>query len=48
MVADTRLSTKIWAAANWALIGFFLLNLLAMIATVITSSFATRWAPRLA
>lgn len=43
MVADTRLSTKIWAAANWALIGFFLLNLLAMIATVITSSFATRW-----
>jgi putative spermidine/putrescine transport system permease protein len=43
MVADTRLTTKIWAAANWALIGFFLLNLLAMIATVITSSFATRW-----
>lgn len=43
MVADTRLSTKLWAAANWALIGFFLLNLLAMIATVITSSFATRW-----
>ncbi len=26
MVADTRLSTKIWAAANWALIGFFLLT----------------------
>lgn len=43
MVADTRLTTKLWAAANWALIGFFLLNLLAMIATVITSSFATRW-----
>ena len=43
MVADTRLSTRLWAAANWALIGFFLLNLLAMIATVITSSFATRW-----
>ncbi|CAN7468542.1 putative spermidine/putrescine transport system permease protein [Bosea sp. BE125] len=43
MVADTRLSTKLWAAANWAVIGFFLLNLLAMIATVVTSSFATRW-----
>lgn len=43
MVADTRLSTKLWAAANWALIGFFLLNLLGMIATVVTSSFSTRW-----
>jgi putative spermidine/putrescine transport system permease protein len=43
MVADTRISTKLWAAANWAVIGFFLLNLLAMIATVVTSSFATRW-----
>ena len=43
MVADTRLSTKLWAAANWALIGFFLVNLLAMIAAVVTSSFSTRW-----
>ena len=43
MVQDTRLTTKLWAVANWALIGFFLLNLLAMIATVVTSSFSTRW-----
>lgn len=43
MVKDTRLSAKLWAAANWALIGFFILNLFAMIATVVTSSFATRW-----
>jgi putative spermidine/putrescine transport system permease protein len=43
MVADTRLSTKLWAAANWAVIGFFLINLLGMIATVVTSSFASRW-----
>ncbi|WP_089176263.1 ABC transporter permease subunit [Bosea sp. AS-1] len=43
MVKDTRLSTKLWAAANWTLIGFFIVNLLAMIATVVTSSFATRW-----
>lgn len=43
MVADTRLSTKLWAAANWALIGFFIVNLLAMIAAVVTSSFSTRW-----
>ena len=43
MVKDTRLSTKLWAAANWALIGFFVINLAGMIATVVTSSFATRW-----
>lgn len=43
MVKDTRLSTKLWAAANWTLIGFFILNLFAMIATVVTSSFSTRW-----
>lgn len=43
MVKDTRLSTKLWAAANWALIGFFVVNLAGMIATVVTSSFATRW-----
>ncbi|MCO5092581.1 ABC transporter permease [Bosea sp. (in: a-proteobacteria)] len=43
MVKDTRLSTKLWAAANWALIAFFVVNLFGMIATVVTSSFATRW-----
>lgn len=43
MVKDTRLSTKLWAAANWTLIGFFIVNLIAMIAAVVTSSFSTRW-----
>ncbi|MBD3844495.1 putative spermidine/putrescine transport system permease protein [Bosea sp. OAE752] len=43
MIKDTRISTKLWAAANWALIGFFIINLFGMIATVVTSSFATRW-----
>jgi putative spermidine/putrescine transport system permease protein len=43
MVKDTRLSTKLWAAANWTLIGFFIINLFAMIAAVVTSSFSTRW-----
>lgn len=43
MVKDNRLSTKLWAAANWALIGFFIVNLLGMIATVVVSSFSTRW-----
>ncbi len=43
MVKDTRLSTKLWAAANWTLIGFFIVNLIGMIAAVVTSSFSTRW-----
>jgi len=43
MVKDTRLTTKLWAAANWALIIFFIVNLFAMIAAVVTSSFSTRW-----
>ena len=43
MVKDTRLSTKLWAAANWTLIGFFIVNLFGMIAAVVTSSLSTRW-----
>jgi putative spermidine/putrescine transport system permease protein len=43
MIRDTTIGAKLWAAAVWATVGFFVLNLLAMIATVVTSSFATRW-----
>jgi putative spermidine/putrescine transport system permease protein len=43
MIRDTTLGAKLWAAAVWATVGFFVINLIAMIATVITSSFATRW-----
>ena len=43
MVRNTTLQTKLWAAAIWTLVGFFILNLFAMIGTVVTSSFATRW-----
>jgi putative spermidine/putrescine transport system permease protein len=43
MVRNTAFQTKLWAAAVWTLVGFFVLNLLAMIGTVVTSSFATRW-----
>jgi putative spermidine/putrescine transport system permease protein len=43
MIRDTTLGAKLWAAAIWAIVAFFILNLLAMIATVVTSSFATRW-----
>jgi putative spermidine/putrescine transport system permease protein len=34
---------RIWAAGVWTLIGFFIVNLLAMIASVVVSSFGTRW-----
>jgi len=43
MIRDTSRSSKLWIAAVWAFVGFFVLNLLGMIASVITSSFATRW-----
>src|SRR3954449_3706039 len=43
MIRDTTVTAKLWAAAVWAVTGFFVLNLLAMIATVVTSSLATRW-----
>ncbi|SDI09770.1 putative spermidine/putrescine transport system permease protein [Bradyrhizobium sp. Rc2d] len=43
MIRDTSRSSKLWITAVWAFVGFFVLNLLAMIASVVTSSFATRW-----
>ncbi|WP_407123249.1 ABC transporter permease [Bradyrhizobium sp. STM 3561] len=43
MIRDTSLASKLWITAVWAFVAFFVLNLLAMIASVVTSSFATRW-----
>jgi putative spermidine/putrescine transport system permease protein len=43
MIRDTTLGARLWAIAVWTVVGFFVVNLFAMIATVITSSFATRW-----
>jgi putative spermidine/putrescine transport system permease protein len=40
---NRSLSERLWASTLWVLVGFFILNLFALIATVITSSFATRW-----
>jgi putative spermidine/putrescine transport system permease protein len=37
------LSSRLWAAGIWLLVALFVLNLMAVIATVIVSSFATRW-----
>ena len=43
MHSNKSIGTKLWATALWVLVGFFVLNLLALIASVVTSSFATRW-----
>ena len=43
MIRDTTIGAKLWATAVWVIVGFFVLNLLAMIATVILDSFATQW-----
>lgn len=43
MIRDTTFGAKLWSTAIWVVVGFFILNLLAMIATVILDSFATRW-----
>jgi putative spermidine/putrescine transport system permease protein len=37
------IGSKLWRTAVWVLVGFFIVNLFAMIATVIVNSVATRW-----
>jgi putative spermidine/putrescine transport system permease protein len=41
--AQQTIGTRLWATAVWVLVGFFVLNILALIATVLVNSFATRW-----
>ena len=43
MVQRPSVLARLWVAAVWGLVGFFVLNLFAMIATVVLDSFATRW-----
>ena len=43
MNASKTLGDRLWIIAVWALVAFFVVNLLAMIATVVTSSFSSRW-----
>ena len=37
------LRDRLWVIAVWVLVGFFIVNLAAMIATVVVNSFGTRW-----
>jgi putative spermidine/putrescine transport system permease protein len=43
MIRDTTIGAKLWIAAVWAVVLFFVVNVVAMIATVIISSLGTRW-----
>lgn len=43
MISEKSIGERLWASAVWVLCGFFIVNLLAMIAAVIVSSFGTRW-----
>jgi putative spermidine/putrescine transport system permease protein len=43
MMRDNTIGARLWRIAIWLFVGFFVINLFGMIATVITSSFATRW-----
>jgi putative spermidine/putrescine transport system permease protein len=43
MIRDNTLGAKLWALAIWSVVGFFVLNLIALIATVVVNSLGTRW-----
>ncbi|MDR0252645.1 MAG: ABC transporter permease subunit [Brucellaceae bacterium] len=43
MIRDTSIGSKLWITVVWVIVAFFVINLLAMIATVVLSSFSTRW-----
>lgn len=43
MRADKTVSERLWSTAIWFLVAFFILNFVAMIATVVLNSFGTRW-----
>jgi putative spermidine/putrescine transport system permease protein len=43
MIRDTGLASRLWRIAVWAVTILFVVNLLAMIATVVINSFASRW-----
>jgi putative spermidine/putrescine transport system permease protein len=43
MGLEKSVSERLWAIAVWALVIFFILNFVLMIATVVVNSFGTRW-----
>lgn len=43
MVRTNTIGSRLWAWAVWLLVAFFIVNLLALIATVVVNSLSTRW-----
>jgi putative spermidine/putrescine transport system permease protein len=43
MATEKSISERLWATAIWALVFIFILNFIAMVATVVINSFGTRW-----
>ena len=43
MGREHSISARLWTTAIWALVIFFIVNLFAMVATVVVNSFGTRW-----
>jgi putative spermidine/putrescine transport system permease protein len=43
MIRTQSIGSRLWAWAVWLLVAFFIVNLLALIATVVVNSFSTRW-----
>ena len=43
MRGGQTLGGRAWVTLVWAFVGFFVLNLVGLVATVVTSSFASRW-----
>jgi putative spermidine/putrescine transport system permease protein len=43
MLQKASLSSRLWSLGVWVVMALFVVNLLALIAAVVTSSFATRW-----
>jgi putative spermidine/putrescine transport system permease protein len=43
MIRTQSIGGRLWVWAIWILVGFFIINLLGLIATVVVNSFSTRW-----
>jgi putative spermidine/putrescine transport system permease protein len=43
MIRTNSIGGRLWVWAVWLLVGFFIVNLLGLIATVVVNSFSTRW-----
>jgi putative spermidine/putrescine transport system permease protein len=43
MIRTNSMGSRLWAWAVWLMVGFFIVNLLGLIATVVVNSFSQRW-----